>query len=840
MTSESKNLEEIGRALLVLNTALIPFVEGELRRVHGEQWYDVVTTREAHRSSRSGHWDTQTLLAVIWDQWNGVFGGKLGRAERTLVAELRDNRNKWAHQEEFSRDDTYRVIDTAERLLRAISAPETAQLAAQKERLLQARFAEHQQPTAERIAPEVSTPNPSVSTEPTSGQAAVRRSRYDVRKRFGRVQHGVPAEADVLNSQQQAVVDHKGSHLLVLAGAGTGKTKSITHRASELLKTSPPANIVVMTFTNRAAQELYERLCRLARLSDISQLWIGTFHSICRRMLSENATLLGYKTRFGVLDTDDSREMFRRCLPNGASLDVAAAFQMYSLSRNAVVQWESLLERYGLKPRKALVADVLGRYQRRMLRANKMDFDDLLAQTISLLEKHEGVRERYQRRFRHILVDEYQDTSRAQGRILELLACDSNVTVVGDDSQAIYGFRGATVENILRFETDFPGATTLRLERNYRSTPEILGVANESIARNVRRKPKTLFTTSHAGRKPIVGVARDARAEAEFIAEEILKLYRAGVKLANVAVLFRSAYCVRAVEAALASHGIPYSLSGAVPFFSQPHIKAMLAWFALICDPEDEFSIGRVLRQQRGLTGALLEQIEAEADSGERPLWQTAFDLAASTDPQATVALRELQEKVSACRAEYQETKDPVRVLASTVNLHLADHIRRSFPDADARLEDVSVVRDMLAEYSSLERFLEEVTAERLDVSKRGKKAGFEEGDVVSVVSIHAAKGLEWRAVFIIGLVEGWFPDKRCLSDIAVEEERRLFHVAVTRARETLYLTRPALVGDARGDYEVGESRFLNELPTALVERQQVPEKARNVNVAPDGRSARR
>jgi DNA helicase-2/ATP-dependent DNA helicase PcrA len=811
MLQNSGNNEQVGWALDVLNVGLRPYIANEMSRVKGERWADSIQFRDGRRPSTT--WDIQILLSVMWEHWNEVFGSKIGRNGRTLVAELRDTRNRWAHQEPFSEDDAYRALDTAERLLKSVSDEHALKIAERKEQLIRARRPAPPPVQREQRENDSRQHEAEVSAQHVPGLVG---TQYEVRQRFGRSEHSRERGADTLNAQQQKAVLHRDSHLLILAGAGTGKTKTLIYRTADLLKSTPAENIVVMSFTIKAAQELYERLCGAAHMSEISQLWIGTFHSICRRILCENCSILGYTPRFGVLDTDDSLDVLRRCVPHGEFLDAKRVYQMYSLSRNLKVQWQSLLGKFMLNGREEFVAETLSRYLLRMRRANRMDFDALLTNTILLLETYPEIRQRYQQRFKHLLIDEYQDTSRAQSRILELLASDANITVVGDDSQAIYGFRGATVENILKFDSSFSGAATIRLEQNYRCTPEILNVANKSIANNKRRMHKNLFTATGSSRKPVFIEASDRASEATFVGDEILTLYRAGLKLRDMAVLSRSAFCVRVVEDALQSRRVPYMLFGATPFFSQPHIKDLLAWLALIGDPEDAFGITRVWRQQRGLTDSLLGQMEAQADKDDKPLWQIAFDFAPGTKSETRTALEELQFKLSLCRDEYEKTRNLTLLFDSTLNLHFADYIQRTFADADARLEDLVIVREMLKRYSNLEMFLDEIGTEKLDVARRISTTGYDAGDFVSLTSIHSAKGLEWKAVFLVGVVDGWIPDKRCLDESGLEEERRLFHVAITRARENLYLTAPRNVYDQRGDYSVPLSRFVRELPETV------------------------
>jgi len=816
MNENPEHHEHIGRALRLLNSGLRPFIRREMLRVHGDRWEQLIQSRDGYHKPSSSNWDTQTLLAVMWEQWNGVFAATLGRAERSLVAELRDTRNNWAHQAPFSPEDTYRALDTIERLLKAVAAPEAHEIEGLKGGILKLSFAEQQPPGPGRNAP-INSPQAPEATVSAMHSPSQSKSRYELRLRFVPPKNLAPPPPDALNPRQQEAVEHRGTHLLILAGAGTGKTKTLTHRTTTLLKSIPAENIVVMSFTIKAANELYERLCRLAPASAISQLWIGTFHSICRRILSAHAALLGYKANFGVLDPNDSQEVLRRCVPQGTLLDVKRVYDMYSLSRNSLEKWGTLLSRFNLVGREQIVAETLRAYHLRMRRANKMDFDDLLTNTVTVLEKHPEVRERYQHGFKQILVDEYQDTSSVQARVLQLLAHEGNITVVGDDSQAIYGFRGATVENILHFEGVFPDASTIRLEQNYRCIPEILSLGNASIANNKKRKPKNLFTTAPAFRKPVLVEAKDKAGEAEFVVHEMLTLYKTGVKLRDMAVLFRSAFCVRTVEDALRARGIPYVLFGALPFLSQPHIKGLLAWFALVADPQDAFSLGRVWRQQRGLTDSLLGNAEAYADKDDLPLWQAAFEFAPVAQPEIRTALDELQFKLSRCRDMYNSTKNPVLLLDATLDVHFRDYIRGHFTDADACLEDLNVVREMLTRFSSLEDFLESVGTEKLDVMQKVAAPGFEEGDCLALASIHSAKGLEWHTVFVVGLVDGWLPDKRCLDEHGIEEERRLFHVAVMRAQRNLYLTSPCKELGQYGMSRLVTSRFISELPAGLM-----------------------
>ena len=641
--------------------------------------------------------------------------------------------------------------------------------------------------------------------------------RFQSRRRFARTSCPSPITPELLDERQRRAVEYSGTHLLILAGAGSGKTRVLTNRASHLLKTVPAQNIVVMSFTIKAAQELYERLCELTQAAEMSQLWIGTFHSICRRILSENASVLGYSSHFGILDNEDRLTVLRRCVPQGCGIPIREVSELYSLSRNKLVPWQELLPKQ-LCHKQETIATTLDAYHRRMKKADRMDFDDLLANTITLLEDCPNVRASYQRSFTHILVDEFQDTSVAQKRILELLASTDNITVVGDDSQAIYGFRGAIVDNILAFEDSFAGATRITLEENYRSSPEILSIANDSITRNTRRLPKTLFSAQPQGPKPQVVKCKGSTDEAQFVVDEILKLYRLGTKLKSIAVLFRAGFCSAALQVMLQHTHIPFCVFGAPPFFSQPHVKDMLAWLAVTSNPEDSFSLSRIWPQQEGLTEELLAHVEAQADATGQSLWRTASDTLEHFAPLAKKALEELQYKISICRDEYQKARSVGGVLRTVISIHFEQYLKRTQSDSETKLQDIAVLVDVLSQYTSIEGFSEELAQEKLDIAKKVYASEFEDGDALSLSTVHAAKGLEWESVFVIGLVDGWFPHHKA-DDL--EEERRVFHVAVTRAKRNLVLTFPEQ--DDTNKRPNTTSRFLLELPVSLVEAVSRP-----------------
>ena len=419
-----------------------------------------------------------------------------------------------------------------------------------------------------------------------------------------------------LNQQQRDAVEHSGSHLLILAGAGTGKTTILASRAAHLLGDCQPSQMLLMTFTNKAAREMRQRI-RSLRPDDVSQMWVGTFHSICRRILVEHATKLGYSSKFAIVDEGESREVMTRCAPRGIYVDVKGVLNIYNFSRNAMKCWQDVWKLPSFRHinvRESVISSMLASYQRRLKRSDRMDFDDLLVNTVGLLEQYPEIKTAYQQRFRYILVDEYQDTCSIQAHILSLLAGRDNVTVVGDDSQAIYGFRAASVDHILHFEEEFPNASRKILEENHRSTPEILDIANANIEHNRIREPKRLFAhvdSSH-GERPWFCQCLDQHREANFVVLQVIDLHKLGLQFKGMAVLFRSNgnnSQTGQLELALKQAGIPFEVVGAPPFFAQEHIKDILAWLRLSINPNDTISLGRVLRQQQGISSDLFSLV---------------------------------------------------------------------------------------------------------------------------------------------------------------------------------------------------------------------------------------
>jgi DNA helicase-2/ATP-dependent DNA helicase PcrA len=624
-----------------------------------------------------------------------------------------------------------------------------------------------------------------------------------------------------LNAEQCAVVRGGDGPCLVLAGAGSGKTRTVTYRVAHLLEQGvAPDEILLVTFTNKAAREMQNRIAEITGRAEPLP-WSGTFHHIAVRMLREHAARVGYVKYFTILDGDDAADLVKLCLKQegidrGAKRFPSAnvILSIVSFARNAgrtiadvlderYPQWAELLE---------TIEGIADAYDKRKRETKTMDFDDLLVFVHRLLATVPDVRESYARAWRYILVDEYQDTNWIQGQILNLLAAEhKNLLVVGDDAQSIYAFRAATIENILSFEKNYPGAKIFRLETNYRSTPEILSVANDVIARNVRQYPKALKSMLPPAHRPWVQAFADERDEARFIVREIMRLYGEGASYDSIAVLFRAAHHSQAVEMELTRSGIRYDYRGGLKFFERSHVKDALAYLKIIHNPSDAVAWSRVLNQQIGIGPA-----------GAQKLFDTIQKNGLPDD------MSELGELLSAKgRLGWQdfaaiwrrltgvEDRHPAALIFSLLSSVYVTHLEQEYPDARDRIRDIEQLARIAERQKDLQAFLTEVS-----LSDRFENEDAQRGKVV-LSTIHQAKGLEWGAVFLLHLVSGQFPNDRALrEDGGLEEERRLFYVAVTRAKEHLYLTYP--MAGARDTQFDGPSQFLGEIGHTLLQGDTV------------------
>jgi len=641
--------------------------------------------------------------------------------------------------------------------------------------------------------------------------------------------HLTPARTEApylagLNPEQRAAVAAEDGPLLLLAGAGTGKTRALTTRLGHILMTgrAGPHQILAVTFTNKAAREMVQRVEELIGRS-CAGLWIGTFHAIGVRLLRRHAELLGLRPSFTILDSDDQLRLVRQVI-QAADLDERRFAPRVLLG--IIQRWKDR----GLTPDQVPASDVgdfaQGRslelykaYQDRLLTLNACDFGDLLLHGLTLLRDNPDLLADYQRRFRAILVDEYQDTNIAQYLWLRLLAQEHrNITCVGDDDQSIYSWRGAEVGNILRFEQDFPGARIIRLERNYRSTGHILAAASGLIARNRARHGKTLWTEGETGLPVRIAGLWDDAEEARFVGEEIEAWQRQGGSLAETAVLVRAGFQTRSFEERFIQMGLPYRVVGGPRFYERREIRDAIAYLRLIHQPADDLAFERIANvPKRGLGETSMKQLHAFARRAELPLLEAARSLV-QTEELATRTRNALQAFIDAVDRWRRELEErPPRELVETV-LEEAGYTEMwrldKSPDAPGRLDNLKELVKAVEEFPSIPAFLEHVSLV-MDT------ASDPETEMVSVMTLHGAKGLEFDHVFLAGWEEGLFPNQRALDEggaKALEEERRLAYVGMTRARQKLTISFAASRRIYNQWTSATPSRFVDELPAAHIE----------------------
>jgi len=630
-----------------------------------------------------------------------------------------------------------------------------------------------------------------------------------------------------LNPAQEAAVTHPDGPLLIVAGAGSWKTRVLTQRIAWLIaeKGVSPFEILAITFTNKAAGEMRDRVAAL--VGPVAQrMWVSTFHSACVRILRRDAARLGYKSNFTIYDQADSVRLVGyvvRDLGLDSKKFAPRAMHAYiSNAKNELVDFETFAgQARTLMERK--VAEVYREYQQRLLSANAMDFDDLLLVTVSLLQACPDVLEHYRHRFRHVLVDEYQDTNRAQNQLVLLLAGEHRqVTVVGDSDQSVYGWRGADIRNILQFEEAFPDATVVVLEQNYRSTQTILDAANAIIANNALRKPKALWTEQAGGELVVHYHAEDEHDEGSWLAAEVLRLHRAegagGFAWGEVAVFYRANAQSRAVEEELVRRDIPYKVVGGTRFYDRKEVKDLLAYLRAVANPEDEVSLKRIVNvPRRGVGDTSVDRMDRWAQERGTSFSEALMHAEeAGVSGKALGGVRVLHELLAELRQEARgATKAPPAQLLEAVldrTGYLAEVIAENTVEAAGRVENIEELVGAAREAEDLDEFLEQVSL----VSDADEVDG--DGSKVTLMTLHTAKGLEYPVVFMIGMEEGVFPHLRSLGEPdELEEERRLAYVGITRARERLYLSH-AWCRTLWGQTQYNPpSRFIKEIPEVLV-----------------------
>ncbi|MEU0570377.1 DNA helicase PcrA [Nonomuraea sp. NPDC005983] len=661
---------------------------------------------------------------------------------------------------------------------------------------------------------------------------------------------------DGLNPQQREAVIHHGSPLLIVAGAGSGKTRVLTHRIAYLLaeRNVHPGEILAITFTNKAAREMKERIDKLVGPRS-KAMWVMTFHSACMRILRREAKRLGFPSSFSIYDQADSQRLMamvcremdldpKRYPPRSFSAQV-------SNFKNELIDYETAMGKAGSHLEKVL-AEAYKSYQLKLTEAGAMDFDDIIMNTVTLFQLFPEVAEHYRMRFRHVMVDEYQDTNHAQyilvrelvgrpelrtddGDLVRSGADQSELCVVGDADQSIYAFRGATIRNILEFERDYPDARTILLEQNYRSTQNILAAANSVIARNESRKPKNLWSDQGDGPKIVGYVADNEHDEAMFVAQEVDRLGdEEGVRPGDVAVFYRTNAASRVFEEIFIRTGLPYKVVGGVRFYERKEVKDLLAYLRVLANPADVVSLRRILNVPKRGIGDRAEAMVEALSSRERISFWDALRRADEAYGMATRSLNAVREFVALVEELIEKAAGmPPSALAEEVLVatgYRAELEASEDPQDESRLENLNELVSVASEFEeanpegTLVEFLEQVSlvadADQIPESDGGQ-------GVVTLMTLHTAKGLEFPVVFLTAMEDGVFPHVRSLSEPKeLEEERRLAYVGITRAQQRLYLTRAAVRSSWGAPSFNPASRFVNEVPSALVDWRTDPEKS--------------
>ena len=637
-----------------------------------------------------------------------------------------------------------------------------------------------------------------------------------------------------LNEEQYGVVMEAGGPLLVIAGAGSGKTRTLTYRVTRLIdEGADPGRILLATFTNKAARSMLGRVQTLLQ-QDVLHLWGGTFHHIAHRILRASAERVGYDRQFSIIDAEDARQLMNTCLaeknlsaqgsdfPKGNVLS-----DILSLSVNTELSLEdTVMSRYPFFIyRLAEIEDVLQYYRERKKTLNIMDFDDLLLLCRDVLRDHPDVRERYSERFLHVLVDEYQDTNKIQAEMVDLLASrHRNLMVVGDDSQSIYSFRGANFENILQFPEKYPECRLFKLETNYRSTPEILHLANLCIIQNERQFRKELRSIRDGGIKPVVVPLRNVYQQAEFVAQRILELSNEGVPLNEIAVLYRAHYHSMELQMELTRRRIPFEIRSGIRFFEQAHVKDVVSYLRIDENPRDELAWRRVLGLYPKIGKVTIDKIWNLLAKQADPLQTLMEDSFLKQIPKgALTGVEKCRETIRAIR-NLPKPLSPTEAVESVMKRGYADYIRSKYTDWSSREDDLVQLAVYASKFADLEAMLSELALmTNTEEQGEGEIADMPR-DRIILTSIHQAKGLEWSVVFMIWCCEGMIPLARALKEPGgEEEERRLFYVAVTRAKDQLYLCYPLYDPNrSMGYLPLSPSRFIWEL-TSQSQRREKP-----------------
>lgn len=645
------------------------------------------------------------------------------------------------------------------------------------------------------------------------------------------MQNDLKQQFSFMNQMQQQAVFATEGPLLILAGAGSGKTTVLVNRISYILRSGlcKPWNILAITFTNKAAGELKERICNTVPEGG-ADIWAATFHSTCARILRRYGDRLGYSSHFTVYATDDQKRLVKEIMKqlqiDEKQMPVRSVLSEISKAKDKMLTPQQMKKDAEYDSRKVFVAKIYEIYQSRLKTADAMDFDDLLCKAVELFEYEPEILGFYQNQFKYIMVDEYQDTNKVQYKFVSMLAQKyGNICVVGDDDQSIYKFRGATIENILSFEKTFSGARVIRLEQNYRSTQNILDAANGVISNNTIRKGKTLWTENPKGEKINIHTCDSERDEAAFVTKTIMDGVANGRKYSDFAILYRTNAQSNAIEQSLSRSGIPHRIIGGHRFYDREEIRDMVAYLQVINNPHDDIRLSRIINVPKRSIGARTVAVAAEIASG---LGESIYTVIKDADayPQLSRAASKLREFVRLIDGLIEAEASGDYSLAELYNLIIEhtgyeNYLRAEKENADVRIENIEELSSNIIKFeedygdeADLSNFLEEISL-MTDIDNYDADA-----DTCVMMTLHSAKGLEFPVVFITGMEDGLFPSNASISNPEeINEERRLAYVGITRAKEKLYLTKTKyrmLFGSTTYNKD---SRFLGEIPSELVER---------------------
>ena len=636
-----------------------------------------------------------------------------------------------------------------------------------------------------------------------------------------------------LNREQLEAVFAPDGPILVIAGAGSGKTRVVTYRVARLLERGvSPNSILLLTFTNKAAREMLHRVEHLLKI-DTRYIWGGTFHHIGNLILRHHSKLVDFKGNFTILDNEDAKDLIEvvtkeakldskeRRFPKGQVLREVFS---YAVNTMDTVE-ETVRERF---PYLLDIVDEIEFLQKRYVdkkrSVNAMDFDDLLALWHRVLAENEELRRHYASVFSHILVDEYQDTNRIQAEIVDFMGrINRNVVVVGDDAQSIYSFRGADFQNILEFPTRYPEARVFRLETNYRSTPEVLRLANCSIARNTKQFEKNLRAVRGSGLVPVLAPLRDVLQQAEFVAQRILELRDEGVPLREIAVLYRAHYHSMELQMELTRRDIPFEVRSGLRFFEQAHIKDVCAFLRVMVNPTDEISWKRIFKMfpkiGKKTADYLYDYLKMAEDPVDLLITRKIGDQFRALQKDTL----DIWSRLFAQLKDLAELEAPSEMISSVLKNGYRDYLKLTYTNYDSRMEDLGQLTNFSTRYQSLVTFLSDLSLMSGVSGEEIVAAAGREDEKVILSTIHQAKGLEWKAVFMIWCAEGRFPNPKAVEEGATEEERRLFYVASTRAMDELYLCYPLLTFERQiGHVILKPSRFISELESTTYDEWQV------------------